>query len=339
MTESPQGFTPLERSTPRFGVLGAARIVPKALLSAAPGLVEVTCLAARSPAKAEAFVAAHGIATHVSSYEELLNRADVDVVYVALPAALHAPWVCRALQAGKHVLCEKPFALSVTEANRCVELAHRKRLLLMEAHHSCYHPLINEVTQKLERLGSLRHVRILFNGPIQQGDIRLEPKLGAGVLLDFGCYLIQWQRLVTGECAPRIERAEAVQSPPEVDVSVSASLRTARGIGVELSCDMRPGISFQAFIEVWGEKGWLRWDNPLNGQDSHLALELRDAPSERIDSPGPSTYRAQLEVLRSALAAGRHPLTSGANIIETQTQLDALVRACGLRPRAELALD
>lgn len=330
-------FLPLERSPPRIGILGAARIAPKALLAATSGLAEVVCVAARAPERAEAFAAAHGLPAHERSYEKLLERSDVDVVYIALPAALHAPWVERSLRAGKHVMCEKPFGLSVVEARNCVHLAQQQERLLMEAHHSCYHPLVAAFRKGIERVGRIERVHAFFHGPIQEGDIRLNPRLGAGVLLDFGCYLIQWQRLTTGDGAPVIEKAAAVQSPPGIDVSVTAILRTNQGVRVELECDMRPEVAFRAFIEVDGEHGRLRWENPLNGEDSRLLLELDGGSAQTTESVGPSTYRAQLQALVTALETGRLPLTSGANIIETQAQLDALVAASGLPERAVLA--
>src|SRR6186713_2648357 len=123
------------RALPRVGVLGASRIVPKALLTPGVGLIALCAVAARDPERARSYAHTHRIAESYGSYEALLERPDIAAVYVALPAAAHAEWSLAALSAGKHVLCEKPFGLSLAEADACVARARAEGLLLMEAHH------------------------------------------------------------------------------------------------------------------------------------------------------------------------------------------------------------
>jgi len=321
----------------RIGVLGAARIVPKALLTPALGLADVCAVAARDLGRARAFAEEHGIASAHGSYEELLARPDLDAVYVALPASLHAEWTLAALAAGKHVLCEKPFGLEVREAQECVEMARNRGLLLMEAHHWRYHPLVDAFALALRQVGPITSARTVFDAPIKPGNIRLDPRLGAGVLLDFGCYAVQWLSLACGQGELEVLEASAEQADPGVDVRFVASLRSGSGARLELSCDMRPDVSFVAFLEASGEHGRVRWENPLNGEDSRLFVEQPGKDTTRLEARGPTTYRLQLERFVAALAGGPRPETSGASIVATQAMLDRLYRAAGLPGRADLA--
>src|SRR5262249_47821861 len=127
----------------RIGVLGAARIVPMALIKPARQVpdVEVTAIAARDRARAEKFAAEHGIGTVHDSYDALLADDRLDAIYVPLPNGLHAPWTLRALEAGRHVLCEKPFTANAEEARQVADAAARTGRTVMEAFHYRYHPL------------------------------------------------------------------------------------------------------------------------------------------------------------------------------------------------------
>jgi len=345
MTEPLPPPTPSRRSVsrvpPRLGVLGAARIVPKALLvpnGLPPGsVVDVCAVAARDLGRARSFASEHGIPDAHGSYAELLARADVDAVYVALPAALHAEWTLAALAAGKHVLCEKPFGLCAAEAEAAVQSAASRGLLLMEAHHWRYHPLAQAFCDAVGEVCTIREAHAVFDAPIRGGNIRLDPRLGAGVLLDFGCYAVQWLELATGDEAPEILVASADQADPGVDLTFRATLRSKTGAHLRLSCDMRPSATFVAFVEVIGERGRVRFENPLNGEDARVIVEASARPTERLEATGPSTYRRQLEAFAGALEQGSDPLTSGTSIVATQRMLDRLYRAAGLPGRDELA--
>jgi predicted dehydrogenase len=322
---------------PRVGVLGAARIVPKALLAAAPGLIDVCAVAARDPVRARAFADAQGIVDSHGSYEELLARPDIDAVYVALPAALHAQWTLAALRAGKHVLCEKPFGLGEAEARAAVACASEHGLLLMEAHHWRYHPLAEGFRVAARDVGAVSQISAVFDAPIRAGNIRLDTSLGAGVLLDFGCYLVQWLALASGDDEPEVLEASAVEGDPGVDLAFRASLRAASGARMSLACDMRPDVTFLALVEVVGHGGKVRFENPLNGQDARLIVLRHSAPAVITEAAGPTTFRRQLEAFVAALRGGAPPPTSGAAIVRTQALLDRLYRAAGLPTRDALA--
>src|SRR3954447_2607033 len=144
----------------RFGVLGAARIAPPALVRPAarvPGAT-VSAIAARDPQRARAFADKHGIATVHTSYDDLIADPDIDAVYNPLPNGLHAEWTLRALAAGKHVLCEKPFASNEDEARKVADAAEASGLVVMEAFHYRYHALAQKMLEAVQSVGTIRSV-------------------------------------------------------------------------------------------------------------------------------------------------------------------------------------
>jgi predicted dehydrogenase len=322
---------------PRVGIVGAARIVPKALLAAAPGLIDVCAVAARDPARARAFADLHGIPDSHGSYEEMLLRRDLDAVYIALPASHHSRWTLAALAAEKHVLCEKPFGLGAAEARACVASAVDHGRLLMEAHHWRYHPLVDAFCAAAREVGPITAVNAVFDAPIRAGNIRLDVGLGAGVLLDFGCYLVQWLALAADDDDPEVLEAHAEEDEPGVDVAFRAKLRSKSGADLTLSCDMRPHVPFVAFVEIVGKGGKVRFENPLNGQEARLVVQQSEQLPQITEALGPTTFRRQLEAFVAALHGGHDTLTSGAAIVQTQVTLDRLYRAAGLPSRLDLA--
>ena len=173
----------------RFGVLGAARIAPEVLVrpAALRADVDVIAIAARNEARARAFAVEHGIPTAYGSYEALLADPRIDAVYIALPTALHARYSITALAAGKHVLCEKPFAANALEAEAMVAAAASSGKVLAEAFHYYYHPFADE----MRTLGSTHltsrpvHVTASFFVPVDRpDDFRRNFELGGGAFLD-----------------------------------------------------------------------------------------------------------------------------------------------------------
>src|ERR1700755_2326497 len=142
----------------RIGTLGSSRISQAALIEPSASVAEVTvaAVAARDPARAEAFALRHGIATAHGSYQEILDDPDVDAIYNPLPNSLHGPWTLRAIAAGKHVLCEKPFASNADEAAQVAEAAAGSGLVVMEAMHYRYHPLTRRLSDVVAELGGAR---------------------------------------------------------------------------------------------------------------------------------------------------------------------------------------
>src|SRR3954470_8789652 len=196
----------------RLGVLGAARIVKSALLvpTRSTSGVEVTAIAARSEDRARDYARKHGIPRVHPSYDVLLADEDVDAVYIPLPASLHGLWMRRSIEAGKHVLCEKPFTANADEAGEIAALAAGTDRVVMEAFHSRLHPLWARLRQIVDSgaLGEVRTARATFCAPIPPGkDIRWQVSLGGGALMDLGVYPIGLLRHLFGE--PEVVSADA----------------------------------------------------------------------------------------------------------------------------------
>ncbi|MEQ1807581.1 MAG: Gfo/Idh/MocA family oxidoreductase [Burkholderiaceae bacterium] len=203
--------------------------------------VRIVAVASRSAENAAAFAAAHGVPRHCGSYEALLADAGVDAVYIPLPNSLHAPWAIRAAQSGKHVLCEKPLALGLGEAQAMFDAAQAQGVMLLEAYPYYFQPQTGALLELLHSgaIGTVKAVHTSFGFTLANplNNIRLNPGLGGGALLDAGSYPLSLIRLVMG-AAPRRVHADAAWAESGVDISMSATLHYADGRRAQLSCAM-----------------------------------------------------------------------------------------------------
>ena len=185
--------------TVRIGILGAARIAPSAVIKPARNVGEATigAVAARDRARAEAFAAKRGVPKVHDSYDALLADPDLDAIYNPLPNGLHAEWTIAALEAGKHVLCEKPFTANAKEAEDVAAVAKRTGLVVMEAFHYRYHPLAQRMRDIVDsgELGQLRSVETALCFPLPKfSDIRYQYDLAGGATMDVGTYTVHMAR-------------------------------------------------------------------------------------------------------------------------------------------------
>lgn len=320
------------------GVLGAARIVQSALLEPAADLdgVEVTAVAAREPERAVAFAREHGIPRALRSYEEIVDDPAVDAVYVPTPAALHGHWTRRAIAAGKHVLCEKPFTANAEEAEAIAELAESSGLVVMEAFHSRYHPMWTRMSELVDSgvLGRLHTARAEFTVPhADTTDIRWQPDLGGGALMDLGCYPVRLLRHLFGE--PEVTGAQ-IRDMDGVDASTTAWLAFAGGVSGEVVAIMEGVGGHAAQLRVSGSAGTLEVRMPYH---PYLYGELTlTTESGVVVEPGDprTTYSFQLEAFRDAVTVGGPNLTDAREATKTMGVIDAIYRAGGLRPRTPL---
>ena len=203
----------MSSSPVRIGVLGAAAIVPQALTNPARSVPEasVVAIAARDPKRAEKFALKHHIPRVHQTYDDLLHDPDIDAIYNPLPNSLHAEWTIRALQARKHVLCEKPFASNAREAEEMAKVAGETGLVLSEAFAYRYHPLTARIKEIIANgeLGKVRHIDAQFCFLLPApNNIRFNYELAGGALMDCGCYPVSLIRYLA-ESESRVERAEA----------------------------------------------------------------------------------------------------------------------------------
>jgi len=321
----------------RIGILGAARIAPMALVRPARSVPEaaVLAVAARDEARARRFAARHGIPRVHRGYAELLADPEIDAVYNPLPNSLHCEWSIRALEAGKHVLCEKPLASNADEARRMTEVASRAGRVLVEAFHWRYHPLAERMKAIVEsgELGRVRHVEASCCFPLLlPGDIRYRLDLAGGALMDAGCYPVSIVRHLAG-AEPEVVSAAARLASPEVDRWMRAELRFADGRTGRITCSLFSAAWLRVEARVIGDEGEMRVLNPIAPHFFHrLRVRTRRRRSaERV--AGDATYTHQLRAFVRAVRTGERIPTDGAHGVANMVVIDAIYRKAGLRPR------
>ncbi|MCP4003919.1 MAG: Gfo/Idh/MocA family oxidoreductase [bacterium] len=320
-----------------FGILGAARIAPRALIQ--PCLDDdraaIVSVASRDRKRAEAFAREHSIPEVSRDYDALLEREDIDAVYNALPASLHAPWTLAALRAGKHVLCEKPFALNASQAQEMVDCAQETGRTLVEAFHYRYHPLTARLIEicRSGELGTISHIDAAFSVPIpNQADIRYQVALGGGGTMDLGCYPIHLLRSLIGE-EPEVLAASAKQDPPGIDVEMEAQLRFPSGITARMYCAMLPETSRGATIKLSGSRAELEVVNPFAPHLGHRVRLSTGSRTREESVESKTTYHHQLDAFIEAVRSAEPALTSGADSIANMRVIDSIYAAAGLPAR------
>jgi predicted dehydrogenase len=324
-------------ATLRIGALGAARITPLALLRPARSVPEarVLAVAARDETRARRFAARHGIPRVHRDYAALLADPELDAVYNALPNGLHCEWTIRALEAGKHVLCEKPLAANAEQARRMAEAAEKAGRALVEAFHWRYHPLAARMKAIVDSgaLGRVRHVEASVCIPfLLPGDIRYRFDLAGGATMDAGCYAVAIVRHLAG-AEPEVVAAEARLASPQVDRWMRAELRFEGSRTGRVTCSLLSSTLLRVEARAIGDEGSLHVLNPIAPQYYHrLALRtLAGRSTERL--AGEPSYVGQLRAFVRAAREGERVPTDGAHGVANMAVIDAIYRKAGLRPR------
>jgi predicted dehydrogenase len=292
-------------------------------------------VAARDPERARKFAAKHGIERVADSYDDLIDDDDIDAIYNPLPNSLHAPWTIRALEAGKHVLCEKPLTSNSTEAEALAAVAERTGLVLMEAFHYRYHPLMAWAVDVVQsgRLGQVQRLDAWMQIPLfKPGDIRYRPELAGGATMDLGCYSIHQLRSLTGE-EPAVVRAEVRQRPAGIDRWMRADLAFPGGAAGRFTVSLYGAVPLRIGLRVKGSDGELRILNPTMPQ-LYSRCSVRDGDGRRMERfPRMATYRYQLEAFAAAVLDGAPTLTPPSDSVANMRVIDAVYEAAGMQPR------
>jgi predicted dehydrogenase len=322
----------------RIGTLGAARITPSALIKPAklvPG-VEVAAVAARDRLRADSFAAKHGIPVVHESYEALIADSSIDAVYNPLPNARHAEWTLRALEAGKHVLCEKPLASNESEARSVAEAADKHGLVVMEAFHYRYHPLADRMVSIVGELGEIKHIETWLCFPLPRfSDIRYSLPLSGGALMDAGCYAVHLARLLGGG-EPTVRAARALLRSPGVDRAMSASLEFPSGAIGRVNASLWSSQLLRISARVVGSRGQMRVFNFIAPQAFHRLSYTVDGVTKRERVAGEATYTYQLRAFKSAVETGEGNLTPPSDSIANMAVIDEIYRKAGLVPRGTI---
>jgi predicted dehydrogenase len=337
----------------RVGTLGTSRISSTALLDPATSVPEVTvaAVAARDASRAEGFALRHAIPKAYGSYDEMLADPDIDAVYNPLPNSLHGPWTLKAIEAGKHVLCEKPFASNAAQAQQVADAAAASGLVVMEAMHYRYHPLIQRLRELVAELGPVQHIQCWTSFVIEDpDDIRYDYDLAGGALMDGGCYAIDCLRLLGGD--PAVTGALADPWP-----GGAAGGREAAG-GGEAAADRTMAVrlafpggatgwfesaftqigEFRADVHVSCRDGQVWLQNFIKAHEGRLIASRKGVLFADEQGGGDSTYTWQLRAFAAAIAdpggsADEAIPTSAAHAVATMRVIDDAYRAAGLALR------
>lgn len=309
----------------RWGVLGTGSIA-HTVVGANPGVF--VAAASRDVAKASAL----GLAQSFGSYEELLACESVDAVYVALPNALHAEWSTKALEAGKHVLCEKPFVSTRAEAERCFDAADQAGRQLTEGFMWRLHPQTTLARRLVAdgAIGELAHIRATLRQHIEPGDIRLSAALDGGALSDVGCYCLSAMRLFGGE--PHRLTAEAVFD--EVDIRFAGLLRLPGGVLGTFDAGL--DLPRADELELIGTQGSIRIPDPWICRGGALEVTRKGTtelmtvdPAGEWDLSGAEAdpYRIEIATMSEAIVQGRPVEFGRADAVAQATAYEALMRS------------
>jgi D-xylose 1-dehydrogenase (NADP+, D-xylono-1,5-lactone-forming) len=314
----------------RWGLLSTAAINEQILTGArASDRVTVTTVASRTTERAQSYATANGIPRAHGSYAALIDDPEVDAIYISTPNDSHVDWTIRALEAGKHVLVEKPFSRHAAQVEEACALAEAKGLVLSEAFMWRHNPQTAKLVELIREgaIGRLVAVRAAFAFGLEAmrgaDDTRFDPLLDGGAMMDIGCYCLSGIRLATGAEPERVS-AEQIVGPSGVDVGFAATMRMGGMVLGQFTCSFI--TQFTAELEVIGEQGSLYVDDPFLCRTSIIELRLGDE-TKQITVAAADSYRLELENVTDAIE-GRAELVVGPDDARAQSRaIEALYRS------------
>jgi predicted dehydrogenase len=287
----------------------------------------LTTVASRSTESAETYARAWEIPQAYGSYEALLADPEIDVVYISLPNQLHAAWTIRACQAGKHVLCEKPLALTVEEVEAIEAAARQAGVVVAEAFMYRHHPQTEKVREMVEsgRLGEPRLVRGSFTFLLENPEnIRLMPEMGGGSIWDVGCYPISYARYVIGS-EPLEVCGWQKTGPSGVDVFFTGQMRFPGEVAAQF--DSGFSAPSRAFMEIVGREASLSVAHPFKPGRRESLLLSYGGRVEKVPVRGPELYLGEVEDMEEAILDGKAPRISLAHSRANVAAITSLLRS------------
>ncbi len=309
----------------RLGLLSTAKI-NGALLAGVPASVAIVAVASRDRARADAYARERGIERSYGSYEALLDDGSVDAVYISLPNGLHHEWTMRAVEAGKHVLCEKPYSRRPADVEAAWDAAMARGLVVAEALMWRHHPQVRRTKNLVEEgaIGRLRLIRSSFSVRLLDlDDHRMLSELDGGALMDLGCYCVNAARLLGGE--PVHVLGEQVLASSGVDADFCGILRFPHGVIAQL--DVSFTVPSHQRLEVVGDEGTLVLDAPFRPDWGFEVTLVRGEEVETLDVPQANPYRLELEDFAAAARGERAPLLGRDDALGQARTIAALYRS------------
>jgi predicted dehydrogenase len=270
----------------------------------------LAAVASRSKESADSYAAEWKIPRAYGSYEQLLADPEIDVLYNSLPNHLHAGWTIKAVQAGKHVLCEKPLALTLAEVDAVAEAAEKHGRVVAEAFMYRHHPQTLKVVEIVDSgsLGTLKLLRGSYSYVMErEGNIRSDPAMGGGSIWDVGCYPISYMRTVFG-AEPLEGFGWQLTGPTGIDDTFVGQLRFPGDVYGQF--DSSFVIPFHVYMEFVGSEGTLIVPNPYKPGLNEKIFLVRDGKTETIKIKGQELYLGEVEDMADAILLGKKPRIS-----------------------------
>jgi D-xylose 1-dehydrogenase (NADP+, D-xylono-1,5-lactone-forming) len=306
-----------------WGILSTADInrlvIPAARTSEK---VDIVAVASREQARGEEYARRWEIPRAYGSYEALLADDEIEAVYISLPNNLHCEWSIRAVEAGKHVLCEKPLSRRVHDVEEAFDAAERAGRLLMEAFMYRHNPQTSRLLQLVAEgaIGELRLVRSCFSYPLYDaGNIRLRTDVEGGSLMDVGCYCVNGSRLLAGE--PELFFGQQLIGPSGTDWVFTGAMRFPGDVFAPFDCGT--ALPDRDELEAIGTEGSLFLDDPWHANEPVIEVR-RDGEVERIEVERADSYRLELENLSDAIRGEGEPLLGRDDAVGNACAIEAL---------------
>jgi predicted dehydrogenase len=310
----------------RWGVISTANINQAVLAGARESdRVDVVAVASRDQARAEAYARRHGIERAYGSYEALLADGDVEAVYISLPNSLHVEWSVRALEAGLHVLCEKPLGRVATEVERAFDAADRAGRFVSEAFMWRHNPQTARLRDVVESgtIGTLRQIRAAFSFTLDdERNVRLRGELDGGALMDVGCYCVSGSRLLGGE--PESVLGTQVIGRTGVDVRFTGVLQFPGGVTAQFHCGF--DLPAESRLEAIGSEGSMLLLDPWHARRPGFEVRRGDRV-EWVDVEHANSYRLELENVCDAIRGKTELLLGRDDAVAQARTIEALYRS------------
>jgi predicted dehydrogenase len=326
----------------KVGILGAGGIAERAMVEPSHDVegVEVIAIGARDPERAGVFAERLNLPL-AGSYDDILNNSEIDLIYLALPPIVHADLAVRALQAGKHVLCEKPLSANEAGARRIADAAKTSGRRAFVGFHYRLHGFTQNLLEVIGSgvLGKVERVEINFSIPhfvVKPGNIRLDGDLAGGSVMDVGCYAVDLIRAAWGE--PKVISAQAQLYPEDdrIDLQTDAVLELDGGVPVNIRTSFIGDDKGAMSLKVVGSDASLeatsvivpQWGATLRVTSNDGQVLVEDHAKD-----GENSYARQLEHLVAALAGSKPSILDAERAVGTMRIVDDIYRAAGLQPR------
>jgi predicted dehydrogenase len=293
----------------RWGILGCARIAKKSVI---PAILddadsELAAIASRRGDVAGEWARQFGAARSYDDYDALLADRDVEAVYIPATGEQHHPLTIAAARAGKHVLCEKPLATSLTEAEEMVAACRNAGVLLMEAFMWRHHARTERTSELLAEgaIGDLRLINVSFSFRLDAGDWRMRPERGGGAMWDLGCYGVNAARFFT-DAEPTSIHSRAHFGPTGIDLSMQLALQFPGDVLAHIDCSFE--VPWRCRLELVGTRGRIEWATAFQHWDGALQLDTASdwtKPPQVIACDRQNQYARQVQAFCASIRAGR----------------------------------